>query len=79
MNNYTHNNETDRTYLRIWQQNLHTVQAAHEHMLRNLNPETYDLAIIKEPSLNPVNLAPSSSPSDIIFPTTHGDSGGRMN
>lgn len=75
MNNHTNNNELARTNLRIWQQNLHTAQAAHEHMLRNLHPEHYDIAIIQEPYLNPVNLALCSSRWDIIYPTTHGDTG----
>ncbi|KAG2134511.1 hypothetical protein DEU56DRAFT_738614, partial [Suillus clintonianus] len=44
-------------------------------MLRNLNPNDYDLAIIQEPYINPVNLAPSSSRWDIVYPSTHGDNG----
>ncbi|KAG1820625.1 hypothetical protein EV424DRAFT_1322928, partial [Suillus variegatus] len=44
-------------------------------MLRNLNPNNYDIAIIQEPYLNPVNLAPSSSTWDIIYPSIHGDNG----
>ncbi|KAG1889175.1 hypothetical protein F4604DRAFT_1515172, partial [Suillus subluteus] len=35
----------------------------------------YDLAIIQEPYLNQVNLAPSSSRWDTIYPTLHGDNG----
>ncbi|KAG1722077.1 Endonuclease/exonuclease/phosphatase [Suillus paluster] len=43
-------------------------------MLKNLNPETYDLACIQEPYLNPVNLANASNLRrhwDILYPSNH--------
>lgn len=45
-------------------------------MLSNLNPDTYDLACIQEPYLNPVNLANASNLRrhwDVIYPTRHHD------
>jgi hypothetical protein len=43
-------------------------------MLRNLNPEKYDLACIQEPFLNTVGLANASNLRrfwDVIYPTNH--------
>ncbi|KAG1851430.1 hypothetical protein DFJ58DRAFT_728870 [Suillus subalutaceus] len=63
-----------RTNFRIWQQNLQTSSHAWEHLLKNLNPNTFDLACIQEPFLNPVNLANASNLKcywDVLYPTTH--------
>ncbi|KAG2072433.1 hypothetical protein BDR04DRAFT_972339, partial [Suillus decipiens] len=43
-------------------------------MLRNLDPETYDITCIQEPFLNPVNLANASNLRqfwDVIYLTDH--------
>ncbi|KIK32192.1 hypothetical protein CY34DRAFT_102084, partial [Suillus luteus UH-Slu-Lm8-n1] len=43
-------------------------------MLRNLDPNIYDIACIQEPHLNPVNLANASNLKqywDVIYPTDH--------
>lgn len=45
----------------IWQQNLRKSSGAWEHLIKNLDPETYDLACIQEPYLNPINLANASN------------------
>ncbi|KIK34521.1 hypothetical protein CY34DRAFT_32980, partial [Suillus luteus UH-Slu-Lm8-n1] len=58
----------------VWQQNLRKSPNAWEHMLKNLDPEKYDLACIQEPALNPVNLANASnlrSYWDVIYPSDH--------
>ncbi|KAG1844473.1 hypothetical protein F4604DRAFT_1516830, partial [Suillus subluteus] len=66
--------------LKIWQQNLHKSLNAWEHMLRNLDPNVYDIACIQEPYFNPVNLANTSNLKqfwDVIYPTDHHASAGR--
>ncbi|KAG1831577.1 hypothetical protein EV424DRAFT_1314168, partial [Suillus variegatus] len=43
-------------------------------MLRNLDPNKYDIACIQEPYLNPVNLANASNLSrfwDVVYPSNH--------
>ncbi|KAG1759603.1 hypothetical protein EDD22DRAFT_782352, partial [Suillus occidentalis] len=58
----------------IWQQNLRKSSGAWKHLIKNLDPETYDLACIQEPYLNPVNLANTSNLRahwDVIYPTDH--------
>jgi exonuclease III len=63
-----------RDDFKIWQQNLRKSPNAWEHMLKNLDPEKYDLACIQEPYLNPVNLANASnlrSYWDVIYPSNH--------
>ncbi|KAG1816802.1 uncharacterized protein BJ212DRAFT_1237052, partial [Suillus subaureus] len=59
---------------KIWQQNLRKSSSTWEHMLQNLNPNTYDLACIQEPFLNPVGLANASNLRqlwDVIYPSNH--------
>ncbi|KAG2073798.1 hypothetical protein BDR04DRAFT_1009815, partial [Suillus decipiens] len=74
MSNEIHADTPDRESLKIWQQNLRKLLNAWEHMLRNLNPNVYDVACIQEPYLNPVNLANTSNLKqywDIIYLTDH--------
>ena len=72
---YNHNDpHPPRTDFKIWQQNLRKSANAWEHMLKNLNPNEYDLACIQEPFLNPVGLANASnlrSYWDVIYPSNH--------
>ncbi|KAG1794546.1 uncharacterized protein HD556DRAFT_1236586, partial [Suillus plorans] len=68
------NEQHPNTNFKIWQQNLRKSSTAWEHMLQNLNPNTYDLACIQEPFLNPVGLANASNLRqywDVIYPTNH--------
>ncbi|KAG2120460.1 Endonuclease/exonuclease/phosphatase [Suillus discolor] len=68
------NNAPSRDDLKIWQQNLCKSPNAWEHMLKNLDPESYDLTCIQDPYLNPVNLANTSnlrSYWDVIYPSGH--------
>ena len=70
---YNQNNPPS-TDFKIWQQNLWKSPNAWEHMLKNLDPKTYDLACIQEPYLNPVGLANASNLRrywDVIYPTNH--------
>ncbi|KAG2740531.1 hypothetical protein P692DRAFT_201728011, partial [Suillus brevipes Sb2] len=63
-----------RTDFKIWQQNLRKSSNAWEHLLKNLNPDNFDMACIQEPFLNPVNLANASSLRrywDVVYPTGH--------
>jgi len=58
----------------IWQQNLRKSLPAWEHMLKDLDPNVYDIACIQEPYLNPVKLANASNLRqywDVIYPTDH--------
>jgi hypothetical protein len=67
-------NNPPSTDFKIWQQNLRKSPNAWEHMLKNLDPKTYDLACIQEPYLNPVGLANASNLRrywDVIYPTNH--------
>jgi len=60
--------------MKIWQQNLRKSNGAWEHLLRNLDPEVYDIACIQEPFLNPVNLVNASNLRQfwyIVYPTDH--------
>jgi hypothetical protein len=50
-----------RTDFKIWQQNLRKSTNTWEHLLKNLNPNKFDMACIQEPFLNPMNLANASS------------------
>jgi hypothetical protein len=63
-------NERRKT-LRIWQQNLNKAKNTQQHLLRNLDPQKYDIAAIQEPVINYVNLTTSNSHWNIIYPTTH--------
>jgi len=68
------NDNLNRSDLKIWQQNLCKSPNVWEHLLKNLNPDMYDLACIQEPFLNAVNLANTSNLNrfwDIIYPTDH--------
>jgi len=68
------NDNLNRNDLKIWQQNLRKSPNAWEHLLKNLNPDTYDLTCIQEPFLNAVNLANASNLNrfwDVIYPTNH--------
>ncbi|KAG2336071.1 hypothetical protein BDR05DRAFT_897265, partial [Suillus weaverae] len=70
----TNDPPSNRTDLKIWQQNLRKSQGAWEHLLRNLNPEKFDIACIQEPYLNPVKLANASNLGrywDVIYPLNH--------
>ncbi|KAG2029193.1 hypothetical protein BDR03DRAFT_807958, partial [Suillus americanus] len=70
----TTNNSPNRADLKIWQQNLRKSQGAWEHLLRNLDPDLYDIACIQEPYLNPVKFANASNLGrywDVIYPTNH--------
>ena len=40
-------------------------------MLRNLNPEEYDVALIQEPVINTVNLTTANPKWNVVYPTTH--------
>ncbi|KAG2028852.1 hypothetical protein BDR03DRAFT_988136 [Suillus americanus] len=55
--------------LKIWQQNLRKSQGAWEHLLRNLDPDLYDIACIQEPYLNPVKFANASNLGKILYTT----------
>jgi len=61
MEDTTQQTPSTRQNLKIWQQNLRKSNGAWEHMLRNLDPESFDIACIQEPYLNPVNLANASN------------------
>jgi hypothetical protein len=68
------NDNLNRSDLKIWQQNLHKSPNVWEHLLKNLNPDTYDLACIQEPFLNTINHANASNLNrfwDIIYPTDY--------
>jgi hypothetical protein len=68
------NDNLNRSDLKIWQQNLHKSPNTWEHLLKNLNPNMYDLACIQKPFLNTVNLTNTSNLNhlwDIIYPTNH--------
>ncbi|KAG2121946.1 Endonuclease/exonuclease/phosphatase, partial [Suillus clintonianus] len=70
----TNNEPPARNDLRIWQQNLRKSLNAWEHMLKNLDPESFDIACIQEPYFNPVNLANASNLGrfwDVVYPTNH--------
>lgn len=63
-----------RKDFKIWQQNLRKSAYAWEHIIRNLDPNIYDLACIQEPYLNPVNLANALNLRqfwDILYPMDH--------
>ena len=40
-------------------------------MLRNLDPEEYDVALIQEPVINTVNLTIANPKWNVVYPTTH--------
>ena len=40
-------------------------------MLRNLDPEEYDIALIQEPAINMVNLTIANPKWIAVYPTTH--------
>ncbi|KAG1787233.1 uncharacterized protein HD556DRAFT_1247201, partial [Suillus plorans] len=44
-------------------------------MFRDLDPDSYDIACIQEPYINPVNLAPGNSRWEAIYPSCHGSNG----
>ncbi|KAG2059501.1 hypothetical protein BDR06DRAFT_1069619 [Suillus hirtellus] len=70
----TTNDPPVRTDLKIWQQNLRKSLNTWEHMLRNLDPDKYNIACIQEPYLDPVNLANASNLSrfwDVVYPSNH--------
>lgn len=70
-------NETTPTAcedFKIWQQNLRKSANAWEHMIKNLDPNIYNITCIQEPYLNPVNLVNASNLRqfwDVIYPTDH--------
>ena len=57
--------------IRIWQQNLNKSATAQQHFLHNLNPTTYDIAVIQEPAINRTNLTTANSKWNIVYPTMH--------
>jgi len=60
--------------LKIWQQNLCKSNGTWEHMPRNLDPESFNIACIQEPFLNPVNIANASNLRqfwDVVYLTDH--------
>ncbi|KAG1729343.1 uncharacterized protein EDB91DRAFT_1060070, partial [Suillus paluster] len=64
----------ERTDFKIWQQNLRKSMNTSENMLKNLDPETYNLACIQEPYLHPINLANASNLRchwDVLYPLNH--------
>ncbi|KAG1767211.1 hypothetical protein EDD22DRAFT_773247 [Suillus occidentalis] len=69
-----HTEPQPNTDFKIWQQNLCKSSSTWEHMLQNLNPNTYDLKCIQEPFFNQIGLANTSNLRcywDIIYPTNH--------
>ena len=62
---------TTPSTLRIWQQNMNKSRNAQQHMLCNLNPAQYDIALIQEPVINVVNLTTSNPKWNVIYPSTH--------
>jgi len=71
---HNNNEQPPRTDFKIWQQNLRKSPNAWEHMLKNLDPTTYDLACIQEPHLNRVGLANASTLGrywEVLYPTNH--------
>ena len=72
MNNENPNKTTpQQRTLRIWQQNLNKSRSAQQHMLCNLNPNEYNIALLQEPVINTVNLTTTNSRWNIIYPTCH--------
>ncbi|KAG1888692.1 hypothetical protein F4604DRAFT_1569660, partial [Suillus subluteus] len=74
MQNKPETHQQPRTNFKIWQQNLRKSSHTWEHLLKNLNPNDYNLACIQEPFLNPVKLANTSNLRrywDVIYPTKH--------
>ncbi|KIK76604.1 hypothetical protein PAXRUDRAFT_110044, partial [Paxillus rubicundulus Ve08.2h10] len=54
--------------LRVWQQNLNKARSAQQDMLRDLDPDKFDLAVIQEPVINLINLTTTNSWWNIIYP-----------
>ena len=59
------------TRIRIWQQNLNKSTMAQQHFLHNLNPNTFNIAVIQELATNCVNLMTANSKWNVIYPTPH--------
>ncbi|KAI9571903.1 hypothetical protein HD554DRAFT_1979211, partial [Boletus coccyginus] len=56
----------------IWQQNFNKSNAAQQHFLSNLNPNSFNIATIQELIINCVNLIIFNPRWNIIYLTTHG-------
>ena len=44
---------------------------AQQHFLHNLNPNTFNIAVIQELAINCINLTTANSKWNVIYPTPH--------